>query len=239
MALVSFVSSGPGDPDLLTLKAVKRIKAAEVILYDDLSAGAILDLASPMAELISVGKRAGKPSPKQEHINRLLVAYAQQAQAVVRLKSGDAGIFGRLEEEILALRAAGIAYDIIPGVTACAAAAASAAIPLTRRIEARRVQFITGHDIKGALPADLNWPALTDPAAITAVYMARATAPVLAQALISHGLSPDCPALICINASRPDELTTRCTIGSLTAHLERLADHPGAFLLLFGALMPE
>ncbi len=239
MAIVSFVSSGPGDPDLLTVKAVKRLQAAQVILYDDLSAGAILELASPKAELISVGKRAGKPSPKQEHINQLLVAYAHQAQSVVRLKSGDAGIFGRLEEEILALRAAGISYEIVPGVTACAAAAASAAIPLTRRIEARRVQFITGHDINGSLPADLNWPALTDPSAVTAVYMARGTAVALAETLISRGLPDDCPAMICIDASRPDEVTLRCTIGSLQQSFDSQIGHAGACLLLYGALMPE
>src|SRR3974377_685885 len=120
--LVSFVSSGPGDPELLTLKAVARLSAADVVLYDDLAAGAILDHARKSATLVSVGKRAGRPSAKQEHVNRLLVDYALTGAAGVRLKSGDAGMFGRLEEECDALREADIGYEIIPGVTsACAA----------------------------------------------------------------------------------------------------------------------
>ena len=120
--LVSFVSAGPGDPELLTLKAVARLRDADVVLYDDLAAGAILDHARPGASLVAVGKRAGRPSARQEHVSRLLVDYAATGVRVVRLKSGDAGIFGRLEEEIDALRQAGIAYEIVPGVTsACAA----------------------------------------------------------------------------------------------------------------------
>ena len=110
---VSFVSAGPGDPDLLTVKAVNRIAAADAILFDDLSAGAILALARQGADLVGVGKRAGRASPKQDHVSRLLVDYARTGAAVVRLKSGDSGIFGRLEEELDALRAAGIAPDLI------------------------------------------------------------------------------------------------------------------------------
>ncbi len=127
---VSFVSSGPGDPDLLTLKAAARLRAADVVLYDDLAAGAILDHARKGATLVSVGKRAGRPSARQEHVSRLLVDYAATGANVVRLKSGDAGIFGRLEEEIEALRAAGVGYEIVPGVTAANAAAAMAGLPL-------------------------------------------------------------------------------------------------------------
>lgn len=121
---VSFVSSGPGDPELLTVKAMKRLQAAEVVLYDDLSSGPILDLAARNAELIPVGKRAGRASARQDDINHLLVDHAAAGARVVRLKSGDAGMFGRLEEEIAAVGAAGVRYEIIPGVTAPAAAAA-------------------------------------------------------------------------------------------------------------------
>ena len=141
--LVSFVSSGPGDPELLTVRAMKRLQAAEVVLYDDLSSGPILDLAAEDAVLIPVGKRAGRASARQDDINRLLVEQARTGARVVRLKSGDAGMFGRLEEEITALSAAGIGYEVIPGVTAPAAAAAAAGISLTRRLSARRVQFVT------------------------------------------------------------------------------------------------
>ncbi len=123
---VSFVSSGPGDPELLTLKAADRLAKADVVLFDDLSAGPILGHARPGAELIAVGKRAGRPSPKQDHVNRLLVDHALTGLRVVRLKSGDSGLFGRLEEELDALTGAGIPYEIIPGVpSACAAAAAA------------------------------------------------------------------------------------------------------------------
>lgn len=113
---VSFVGSGPGDPELLTLKAVDRMQKADAILFDDLSSGPILTHARKDADLVGVGKRAGRPSPKQDHVSRLLVDYARTGARVVRLKSGDGGLFGRLEEELVALRAAGIEYEIIPGI---------------------------------------------------------------------------------------------------------------------------
>ena len=123
---VSFVGSGPGDPELLTLKAVNRMKNADAVLFDDLSSGPILAFARAGADLVSVGKRAGRPSPKQDHVSRLLVDYAKAGQRVVRLKSGDGGTFGRLEEETKALKKIGIEFEIIPGVpSACAAAAAA------------------------------------------------------------------------------------------------------------------
>jgi uroporphyrin-III C-methyltransferase len=149
---VSFVSAGPGDPELLTLKGAARLREADVVLYDDLASGAILDLARPGVNLVAVGKRAGRPSTKQQHVNRLLVDYAATGARVVRLKSGDAGIFGRLEEEIETLRAADIGYEIVPGVTSACVAAAQAGIPLTRRNTSRRVQFVTGADVPGSCP---------------------------------------------------------------------------------------
>ena len=126
---VSFVSSGPGDPDLLTLKAVDRLRRADAVLFDDLSSGPILTHAKAGADLIGVGKRAHRASPKQQAVSRLLVDYAQQGGHIVRLKSGDGGLFGRLEEELIALREAGIDYEIIPGVPSAFAAAAAAGIP--------------------------------------------------------------------------------------------------------------
>ena len=164
------------------------------MLFDDLSSGPILELARPGADLVAVGKRAGRPSPKQDHVSRLLVDYAATGARVVRLKSGDPAIFGRLEEEIVALRAAGIPFEVIPGVTSATAAAAAAMIPLTRRLTARRVQFVTGHDVAGALPADLNMAALADPLATTVVFMPKKTFPALAARLIAAGLPPR-PAL--------------------------------------------
>ncbi len=232
---VSFVGSGPGDPELLTLKAVACLKAADAVLFDDLSAGAILKYARPGADLVGVGKRAGRPSPKQNHVSRLLVEYAAGGARVVRLKSGDPSIFGRLEEEIDALRAATIAFEIVPGVTSATAAAAAAMIPLTRRLLARRVQFVTGHDVSGGLPEDLNMAALADPLATTIVFMPKRTFPVFAERLVDHGLPADTPALLAENVSRPEQTLARDTVTGLARRLaEGLSDAPA--LILYGAL---
>ena len=236
---VSFVSSGPGDPELLTVKAMKRLQAAEVVLYDDLSSGPILELAARNAELIPVGKRAGRASARQDDINRLLVVHAAAGARVVRLKSGDAGMFGRLEEEVAALDAAGIGYEVIPGVTAPAAAAAAAGIPLTRRLTARRVQFVTGHDVTGKLPCDLNWAALADPYAVTAVYMARATFPALAGQLIAHGLAAETPAILATGVSTPAETLQTGTISQVADLCRARMRSTAPTLILYGALARE
>jgi uroporphyrin-III C-methyltransferase len=232
---VSFVSSGPGDPELLTVKAVRRLEAAEVVLFDDLSSGPILQHARADADLIGVGKRAGRASPKQDHVSRVLVEYAKAGMQVVRLKSGDSGMFGRLEEEIVALQAAGIPYEIIPGVTSASAAAAVAGIPLTRRLTARRVQFITGADVTGDLPLDVNMAALADPMATTVIYMGKRTFAGFAARLIAHGLSPDTPALLAEAVSTPAERVERFTIATLAAHLETASSTTPA-LIFYGAL---
>ena len=185
-----------------------------------------------------LGKRAGRPSAKQEHVSRLLVDYAATGASVVRLKSGDSGMFGRLEEEVDALRAAGVGYEIVPGVTAASAAAAMSGIPLTRRHTARRVQFITGADVKGELPEDLNWSALADPRALTAVYMGKRTFPALAARLIANGLSPDTPALLAESVGHPDQRLVRTTIQKL---VEQLAQETvtATAVILYGALAGE
>ncbi|MFU8863705.1 MAG: uroporphyrinogen-III C-methyltransferase [Rhodobacterales bacterium] len=232
---VSFVSSGPGDPELLTLKAINRLGKADIILFDDLSSGPILTHAGAQSELIAVGKRAGRPSPKQDHVSRLLVEHAMTGAQVVRLKSGDSGIFGRLEEEIVALVAAGIPYEIIPGVPSACAAAAAACIPLTRRLTARRVQFITGADVTGQLPADLNWAALADPLATTVVFMGKRTFPALVADLIKHGMPADTPALLAEAVSHAHQNLHRSTIAELAATLaEARSDQPA--LILYGPL---
>lgn len=232
---VSFVGSGPGDPDLLTLKAVDRLKQADAILFDDLSSGPILDHARPNADLVGVGKRAGRTSPKQHHVSRLLVDYASTGQRVVRLKSGDCGLFGRLEEEVTALRHAGVGFEIIPGVPSACAAAAAAGIPLSRRLTARRVQFVTGHDVHGALPDDVHMEALADPMATTVVFMGKRTFSSLVAVLTAHGLSPETPAILAENVSRPNERLHRTTITTLAAELEKDAGDAPA-VILYGAL---
>ena len=235
---VSFVSSGPGDPELLTLKAVARLAAADAVLFDDLSSGPILAHARAGADLVGVGKRAGRASPKQDHVSRLLVEYASTGARVVRLKSGDCGLFGRLEEETDALDAAGIGYEIIPGVTSASAAAAAAGIPLTRRLTARRVQFITGADTKGGLPDDLNWAALADPLATTVVFMGKRNFPALVAGLIAHGLPAQTPAILAEAVSTPDQVLIRLTISELAARLAtEKGDLPG--LILYGPLAGE
>ena len=232
---VSFVGSGPGDPELLTLKAVDRLKRAEAVLFDDLSSGPILEHAAKGADLVAVGKRAGRPSPKQSHVSRLLVDYASMGGRVVRLKSGDSGVFGRLEEEVDALRAAGIPFEIIPGVPSACAAAAAAGIPLTRRLSARRVQFVTGHDVKGALPDDLDIAALADPGATTVVYMGKRTFPALAETLMQAGLPADTPALLAEAVSTPDQSLRRSTVSELARDLsQEIGSKPA--LILFGSL---
>ncbi|WP_375783850.1 uroporphyrinogen-III C-methyltransferase [Bradyrhizobium sp. Pha-3] len=236
---VSFVSAGPGDPELLTMKGAARLREADVVLYDDLASGAILDLARTGANLVAVGKRAGRLSAKQHHVSRLLVDYAAAGVRVVRLKSGDAGIFGRLEEEIEALRAAGIGYEIIPGVTSASVAAAQAGIPLTRRLTSRRVQFVTGADVTGELPADLNWAALADPEATTVVYMGRRTFPALSARLIAHGLAPGTLALLAESLGHADERIVRTTIAELAERLTHGGAATAAAVILFGALAPE
>ncbi|RFU11716.1 uroporphyrinogen-III C-methyltransferase [Rhodobacteraceae bacterium W635] len=232
---VSFVSSGPGDPELLTLKAVDRLGRADAVLFDDLSAGPMLAHARAGADLIGVGKRAGRPSPKQDHVSRLLVDYARIDQRVVRLKSGDCGIFGRLEEEIAALTAEGIPYEIIPGVTSASAAAAAAGIPLTRRLTARRVQFVTGHDATGALPEGLDLKALADPGATTVVYMGKRTFAALVERLVAAGLPAGTPALYAESVSTADQRLVRASVADLAKMLSQ-SDSRMPGLILYGPL---
>lgn len=233
---VSFVSSGPGDPELLTLKAVDRLAKADAVLFDDLSSGPILAHARDGADLVGVGKRAGRASPKQDHVSRLLVDYAATGARVVRLKSGDSGLFGRLEEEIIACRDAGIGYEIIPGVPSAMAAAAAAGIPLTRRLTARRVQFVTGHDVTGALPEDLNLSALADPTATTVIFMGKWTFGELCRRLTAAGLSPDTPALLAESVSTPAQKLVRGTLASMERLIaEEASDGPA--LILIGPLV--
>ena len=233
---VSFVGSGPGDPELLTLKAVDRLARADAVLYDDLSSGPILEHARKGADLVSVGKRAGRASPRQDHVSQLLVDYAKAGGRVVRLKSGDGGIFGRLEEELVALHAAGITFEIIPGVPSACAAAAEAGIPLTRRLTARRLQFVTGHDVAGRLPEDLNMAALADGQATTVVYMGRRTFADLADMLIAEGLAADTPAMVASGVTTPEQSIERGTISDLATTFRAEDPSRAPTLIFYGAL---
>ena len=187
------------------------------------------------ADLVAVGKRAHRASPKQRAVSRLLVDYALQGGHIVRLKSGDGGLFGRLEEELIALREAGIDYEIIPGVPSVFAAAAAARIPLTRRLTARRIQFVTGHDADGQLPKDMNMPALADPTATTVVFMGKRTFSQLQKQLQQLGLPPNTPAILAEAVSTPQQTLQRTTIGALAEQLETEISASPA-LIMYGPL---
>jgi uroporphyrin-III C-methyltransferase / precorrin-2 dehydrogenase / sirohydrochlorin ferrochelatase len=233
---VTLVGAGPGNPELLTLKAVRALRTADVILYDDLVAPEILDFARREAKRMLVGKAGYSPSCKQDDINRLMVGLATSGKRVVRLKSGDPMIFGRASEEIAALERAGITVDIVPGITAAQGAAASLKVSLTHRTGARRVQFITGHARDGRLPDDLDLAALADPGATTAVYMPRATVKVLCERLLSAGAAPSRAAWAIFNATRRDEQVVSATLATIAALVQSLAV-AGPCLLLIGSVM--
>ncbi len=193
---VMLVGAGPGDPELLTLRAVRALQSADVVLFDDLVAPGTLDLARREATKMPVGKRGYKPSCTQEDITALMIALAGEESAWFGFKGGDPMIFGRAGEEIAALRAAGIDVEVVAGVTAASGAAASLGLSLTLRDTARRVQFVTAHARGGKLPDDFDWRALADPAATTAVYMGLATLAKLTQRLMAEGLAPETPAVL-------------------------------------------
>ena len=163
----------------MTLRAVRALQSADVILFDDLVAADILDFARREAKKMLVGKTGHKASCRQDDINALMISLAKAGRRVVRLKGGDPMIFGRADEEIAACRAAGIAVEVVPGITTAQGAASRLLVSLTRRGEARRVQYITGHGRDGKLPADIDWLSLADPAVTTVVYMPTKTLPEL------------------------------------------------------------
>jgi uroporphyrin-III C-methyltransferase / precorrin-2 dehydrogenase / sirohydrochlorin ferrochelatase len=232
---VLLVGAGPGDPELLTMKAVRALKAADVILYDRLVGDGVLDHARREAELIPVGKAKGQHSVPQSEINALLVARAKAGQTVVRLKGGDPFIFGRGGEEIDALREAGIPVEIVPGVTAGIAAAASLQIPLTHRDVSHTVTFLSGHEAGGDEPSfeHLDLAALASGKNTLLVYMGVTTAGAIAKKLLEAGFAPELPVLAVENASREDERRVAATIADLASHPERLGLKSPA-VLIFG-----
>ena len=231
----TLVGAGPGDPDLLTLRAVKVLQSADAVLYDALVDQSILDLAQPSARRIDVGKRCGRHAMKQAAINALIVKLAREGKHVVRLKGGDPFVFGRGGEELDELRAAGIPVRVVPGVTAACAAAASLQIPLTHRDIARSLHFVTGHSSDGTVPAH-DWQALVGAGGTLAAYMAGRTFATVAAQLVAAGLSPATPAVVVVNASRPDERHLFGTLADLPAML--LAAPPsGPALVLIGRVV--
>lgn len=230
--MVWLVGAGPGDPELLTRKAERLLRAATVVFYDALVGPEVLGLAGAGTRLVHVGKRSGRHSKDQAAIDRLIVEAALAGERVVRLKGGDPAIFGRATEELEACHAAGIAARICPGVTAASAAAASLGLSLTLRGLARKLTFVTAHARAGE-PLELDWQALADPDATLAVYMGKAAAGEVSARLIAAGLDPATPVALVENASLPGErrLLTRLDHLPLTA---RAALGQGPALLLIG-----
>ena len=230
---VTLVGAGPGDPDLLTVKALKALQGAEVVVHDGLVSDAVLDLAGPDARRICVAKRKSRHSYVQGDIDRLLVALARQGLNVVRLKGGDPFIFGRGVEELEACRAAGVACEVIPGVTAALAASAGAGAPLTHRGASQAVTFVTAHAAGGETP-ELDWAALARPNQTVVIYMGLTKAAEIAARVIAAGRGGATPALIVENASLPDERRLVTTLAGLGAAAEGLT---GPALLMVGEAM--
>jgi uroporphyrin-III C-methyltransferase len=229
------VGAGPGDPDLLTLRALRALQTADVVLYDALIDPAILDLAPAGARRIDVGKRCGRHAMNQGAINRLILRHAQAGAHVVRLKGGDPFVFGRGGEELDCLRAAGVPVDVVPGVTAACAAAASLGVPLTHRGLARSVHFITGHGADGELPGH-DWAALARAGGTIAAYMASRTLGSLAAQLIAGGLPGATPAVAVEHVSRAQERRLTGTLATLPGLLAAQA-FDGPTLVLIGAVV--
>jgi len=230
---VWLVGAGPGDPDLLTIKALKILQIADVVVHDGLVSDEILELAPARARRISVAKRKSRHSYSQDEINRMLVAFALEGLKVVRLKGGDPFIFGRGGEELEACRAAGVECQIVPGVTAALAASASAGAPLTHRGSAQAVTFVTGHGSNGAEP-DLDWASLANANQTVVIYMGLSQAAPIAARLLEAGRAGSTPALIVENASRADE---RRVVTTLSGLAEAAASLSGPALLIVGEAM--
>ena len=232
---VALVGAGPGDPDLLTLRAVKAIQSADVLLFDALIDPSILDLARPDARRIDVGKRCGRHAMQQAAINRLIVDNALRGARVVRLKGGDPFIFGRGGEELDSLRAAGIPVEVVPGVTAACAAASSLQIPLTHRDTARSLHFVTGHGSDGLTP-NHDWAGLVRAGGTIAAYMSGRTWGTVAARLIDAGMAGSTPAVAVENASRANESHVFGTLAALPGLLAERG-FAGPTRVLIGAVV--
>ncbi len=227
---VYLVGAGPGDPGLLTLRALKLLQTADVILPDDLVSDEVLDLASPSAEIIPVGKRCGQPRITQAGIHELMLHHARQGQSVVRLKSGDPLIFGRAGEEIAALTAARIPFEIVPGITAAFAVAASLKTPLTDRTSASKLILATAHHAAGKLSLTPSWSGAFPDESTLVLYMPGRDFATLSASLIASGIAPETPCVAVSKATTPEERVTNTTVANLAA----AEVGPAPVLLLLG-----
>jgi len=226
---VTLVGAGPGDPDLLTIKALRALQDADIVFYDELVAPEILDRARRDASRVAVGRRVGQPGMGQEAINQLLIEAARSGQRAVRLKGGDPFVFGRGGEEIEALRQAGVAYSVVPGITAGIGAAAQFEVPLSFRHEALRITFLTAHKASDA--AAVDWSALTDTKMTVVVYMGMSAAPAVLSGLLAAGRSPRTPVGVFARVTRPDARAAVGTLDQLPALVENVDGGPAILII--------
>jgi uroporphyrin-III C-methyltransferase / precorrin-2 dehydrogenase / sirohydrochlorin ferrochelatase len=227
--LVTLVGAGPGDPDLLTVKALRALQDADVIFYDELVSPEILDRGRRDAARVAVGRRVGKPGIGQDAINRLLIEAARAGQRAVRLKGGDAFVFGRGGEEVEALREANVAYTVVPGITAAVGAAAQFEVPLTYRREALRITFLTAHKAKDAEAVD--WSTLTDTRMTVVVYMGMTAAASVRAGLLAAGRSPQTPVGVFARVTRLDAQAAVGTLEQLPDLVQRIDGGPAILII--------
>ncbi len=227
---IAFVGGGPGDPELLTLKARRALDEADVVIYDRLISAEILELARREAILIDAGKTPYGQHTPQDTINQMIVDHALKGQQVVRLKSGDPTVFGRLDEELEACDAAEVSYNVVPGITAASASVASIGQSLTKRGRNSNVRFITGHDVAGF--ADQDWRTLARSGEVAAIYMGKKAARFIQGRLIMHGADPATPVTFVENASRADQKVVASTLANLPTDLAQAGLNGPALTLL-------
>ena len=234
--LVSFVGAGPGDPELLTLKARNRLHDADIVVHDRLVSAQVLELARREAERVCAGKKGFGPSWSQASINALLIRRARAGNHVVRLRSGDSAVFGRLGEEIEALDSVGIPWEIVPGITAAASAAADMGVSVTPHGRNFDLRFLTGQDADGF--SEHDWATLARPGSVAAIYMGKRAATFLRGRLLMHGAAPSTPVTIVENASATDERIVETSLFRLSETLEE-EGVAGAAVLMLGLLPSE
>ncbi len=232
MCKVYLVGAGPGDPGLLTVKGKIILEHCDVVLYDALVAPEILALVPPNAEKLYVGKRGNHHSLPQADITKLLVQKAQTAAVVVRLKGGDPFVFGRGGEEMLALRAAGIDVEVIPGITAGIAAPAYAGIPVTHRTLSASVLFVTGHEAIGKDRPDVDWQAIATCVGTIVIYMGIHNLPLIVPQLLAGGRDPETPVAVIRWGTTPQQVELTTTLAALPEHYDSPALHPPAIVVI-------